>query len=134
MDSCPHQPAFHDSPPSHKGSGTLKEKEEQIPDHFCQPTLWEHLACTTRSTRDNLWVLLLHLILVNCLLFVSFFGLCLHVFSSALYFGWMGSHPWFWFTRFFFPLPSSSWLLSLSQLLIKYVLGHIWSKYVQNSK
>jgi hypothetical protein len=25
-------------------------------------------------------------------------------------------------------------LLSLSQLLIKYVLGHIWSKYVQNSK
>jgi hypothetical protein len=39
--------------------------------------------------------------LVDYLLFFSP-GLCLLVFSFALYFWWMGSHPWFLFTRFFF--------------------------------
>jgi hypothetical protein len=36
--------------------------------------------------------------------FCFFFGLCLFVFSFALYFWWVGSHPWFWFTWFsYFP-------------------------------
>ncbi len=34
--------------------------------------------------------------------FVFSFGLCLLTFSFALYFWWMGSHPWFLFTGFFF--------------------------------
>ncbi len=34
--------------------------------------------------------------------FCFFFGLCLLVFSFALYFWWMGSHPWFLFTWVFF--------------------------------
>ncbi len=39
-------------------------------------------------------------LLIVC--FCFFFGLCLLVFSFALYFWWMGSHPWFLFTGFFF--------------------------------
>jgi hypothetical protein len=34
--------------------------------------------------------------------FCFFFGLCLLVFSFALYFWWMGYHPWFLYTGFFF--------------------------------
>jgi hypothetical protein len=33
--------------------------------------------------------------------FFSSFGLCLLVFSFALYFWWMGSHPWFLFYKVF---------------------------------
>jgi hypothetical protein len=36
--------------------------------------------------------------------FVCIFGLCLLVFSFALYFWWMGSHPWLLFTGFYFSL------------------------------
>ncbi len=40
-------------------------------------------------------------------------GLCPLVFSFALYFWWMGSHPWFFFTRFFFMEESSKTLGSI---------------------
>ncbi len=45
-------------------------------------------------------VFLTWFLLIVCFCFV--FGLCLRVFSFALYFRWMGSLPWFWFTGFFF--------------------------------
>jgi hypothetical protein len=39
--------------------------------------------------------------------------LCLLVLSFALYFWWMGSHPWILFTRFFFMQESSKTLVSI---------------------
>ncbi len=45
-------------------------------------------------------------LLIVCFCFM--FRLCLLVFSFALYFWWMGSHPWFLFTGFFFFTKSSN--------------------------
>jgi hypothetical protein len=45
------------------------------------------------------------LFFVDCLLSFFFFGLCLLMLSFALYFWWMGPHPWFLYTRFFFIAP-----------------------------
>jgi glucan phosphoethanolaminetransferase (alkaline phosphatase superfamily) len=47
-------------------------------------------------------------------LFIFFFGLCLHVFSFALYFWWMGSHPWFLYRVFLFLSPPLSLILAVS--------------------
>jgi hypothetical protein len=49
----------------------------------------------------------LHKVFIWCLsivYFCFFFGLCLLVFSFALYLWWMSSYPWFLFTRFFFQI------------------------------
>jgi hypothetical protein len=45
----------------------------------------------------------LHRVFTWFLLIVCFCFWCLLVFSFAFYFWWMGSHPWFLFTQFFFP-------------------------------
>jgi hypothetical protein len=45
-------------------------------------------------------VFFLYFSLIVC--FHFFFGLCLLVPSFAMYFWWMGSCPWFFYTRFFF--------------------------------
>jgi hypothetical protein len=53
-----------------------------------------------RTRESSLHKVFMWFLLIVC--FCFFFGLCLLVFSFALYFWWMGSHPWFLFTGFFF--------------------------------
>ncbi len=50
---------------------------------------------------------------INSVAAATSLGLCPLVFSFALYFWWMGSHPWFLFTRFFFMEESSKTLGSI---------------------
>jgi len=114
MDSCPHQPAFHER---------KKKRKEQIPDTFVSQLFESTLLVQPRSTTDNLWVLSSLPDFGWLFAFVFFFGLCLHVFSFCLVYltscnnctivtntlfriqyhiWWISSHPWFWFTGFFF--------------------------------